>query len=91
VPADQDKQAAALGAAPGARRSRLDEFKLIDDAAATAAEAVTKMAPRMAGINRATAGTPARGQEDPRPSGSEGRRRPHRAADPAAAAGNALG
>lgn len=48
---DQDKQAATLGAAPAQPAGRVDEFKLIDDSAAIAAEAadaLKRMAPRAA-------------------------------------------
>ena len=48
---DQDKQAATLGGAPAQPAERVDEFKLIDDAAAIAAEAANalkRMGPRAA-------------------------------------------
>ena len=46
---EQDKQAATLGGAPAQPAERVDEFKLIDDSAAIAAEAadaLKRMAPR---------------------------------------------
>ncbi len=48
---EQDKQAATLGGAPAQPAERVDEFKLIDDSAAIAAEAadaLKRMAPRTA-------------------------------------------
>ena len=44
---DQDKQAATLGGAPAAPTGPVDEFKLIDDAAATAAAAAAGLQKRV--------------------------------------------